>query len=222
MSWQGALEELYVLGARFMKPEGTEEGKATGTGAGSGASPPTPASTDALTGAQATLVRWYQQPGNIDALLAACEQVRAEHRVLVTQMKRKRARGETYTAEEMERLVDLQQADAQISKEALLAASTPQQILKYTVGIVLPWIMLLGKLALIIVNAAGVPVAFIKRELPGQASDETEREELILAVLSGTRSTRELAGQLGVSGRELLTMAAAYSTAGRAALQKDS
>lgn len=225
MSWQAALEELYVLGARFMKPEGAEDGAGSGTASAGGASPPTAPSGDALTGAQTTLVRWYQKPGNIDSLLAACEQVRAEHRKLVAQMKRKRARGESYTADEMDRLVDLQQADALLAKEALLAASTPQQIFKYTVGIVLPWILLLGKLALLIVNAAGVPVAFNEHGTPGTRDaedDVAEREEILLAALLGTRSPRELAEELGVSRQELLTMAARYSAAGCAALQKES
>lgn len=221
MSWQGALEELYVLGARFVKPESTDDGADSGTPRGV-ASSSTSAGADALTGAQTTLVRWYQKPGNIDALLAACEQVREEHRKLVTQMKRKRARGESYTADEMDRLVDLQQADAMLSKEALLAASTPQQIFKYTVGIVLPYIILLGKLALLIVNAAGIPVAFAQHTPPDQVNDEAEREEIILTVLLGTRSPRELAAQLGVSLQELLRMAASYSAAGYAALQKES
>lgn len=222
MSWQAALEELYVLGARFMKPEGGEDGAGAGSAPAGGASPSTAQAGDALTGAQTTLVRWYQKPGNIDSLLAACEQVRAEHRKLVAQMKRKRARGESYTADEMDRLVDLQQADVLLSKEALLAASTPQQIFKYTVGIVLPWILLLGKLALLIVNAAGVPVAFNQHGTRDAEDEVAEREEIILAALLGTRSPRELAEQLGVSRQELLTLAARYSAAGSAALRKES
>lgn len=212
MSWQVALEELFTIGSRLMKTESAATGSAD------------PLEKSETAAAGGTVVRWFQKPGNVDALITASEQVRAEHRKLVAQLQRKRARGEPYTAAEMERLVDLTQADTQLSKEALLTAGSPEQILKYTVGVVLPWILLLGRLALLVVSAAGVPVAFVEQEPDSEPESEPDTEAdleaAVLAALVGTRPLAGLAAELGISRAELLRRAERYSTAGLAALRE--
>lgn len=171
------------------------------------------------------LAGWLKKPGNVDGLLEASERARTEHRKLSMRMRAKKERGESYTAEETDKLMALWEADTTLSKEALLKASETSEILRFTKEQLMPWLKLAVRLSLIpvkderIKNAANTILSF--QEGGDQEPSLDQLEEAVCQTLAGDKPLREIGNQYGVPAARLLRLAVRYSDAGRETLRND-
>lgn len=177
---------------------------------------------------QEQLAKWFKQPGNAEGLIAASERARSEHRKLAARLQQKRERKEPYTAQEVEQLMALWEADTTLSKEALGKAGEMSEILRFTAAQLMPWLKLAAKLSLIPVKdprakaVADVVMSFMETppEEP-EARSVDEIEGAILQVLSGVRALRDISTEYGTPCARLLRLAVRYSDAGRTALMNE-
>lgn len=216
MAWEGAIDQLYGLADRLM--EMLERGKPLSL---EGA-----AQLPEVQALQEQIVSWLKQPGNVEGLIAASERARSEHHELVKQLRAKQQSGERYTAQEVDRLMALWEADTTLSKEALSKAGEKSEILHFTAGKLMPWLKVAARLSLIPVKDARARdiahkvLSFSEtpeREQPAHSAEAMEGA--VIEVLSGERPLRELCTRYGLLPAQLIRLAACYSDAGRAALR---
>ena len=168
------------------------------------------------------LAGWLKKPGNVDGLLEASERARTEHRKLTLRLRAKKARGESYTAAEMDQLMSLWEADTTLSKEALLKASETTEILRFTKEQLMPWLKLAVRLSLIPVKderIKSVANTVLSFQEGGDELSLLQLEEAVCQTLSGDKPLREISTQYGVPSAQLIRLAARYSEAGRETLR---